>query len=46
MEIRKQMTDDPEQCMELLLKWRKMNYTDLGLEIARDPKNHQPNCEG
>lgn len=38
MEIRKQMTDDPEQCMELLLKWRKMNYTDLGLEIARDPK--------
>lgn len=38
MEIRKQMTDDPEQCMELLLKWRKMNYTDLGLEIDRDPK--------
>jgi hypothetical protein len=38
LEIRKQMTDDPEQCMELLLNWRGMNYTDLGLEIERDPK--------
>lgn len=38
LEIRKQMTDDPEQCMELLLKWREMNYTDLGFEIDRDPK--------
>ncbi len=38
MGIRKQMTDDPEQCMELLLKWRGMNYTDLGLEIDRNPK--------
>lgn len=36
--IRKQMTDDPEQCMELLLKWRKMTYTDLGLAIDRAPK--------
>lgn len=38
MNIRKKMTDDPEQCMELLLDWRGMNYTDLGLEIDRDPK--------
>ena len=38
MKIRKQMTDDPEQCMELLLKWWDMNYTDLDLEIDRDPK--------
>lgn len=38
MGIRKQMTEDPEQCMELLLKWRGMNYTDLGLEIDRNPK--------
>lgn len=29
LKIRKQMTDDPEQCMELLLKWRNMNYTEL-----------------
>lgn len=29
MEIRKQMTDDPEQCMDLLLDWRKMKYTEL-----------------
>lgn len=36
--IRKQMTDDPEQCMDLLLEWRGMNYTDLGLAIDRDPK--------
>jgi len=28
--IRKQMTDDAEQCMELLLKWRGMKYTELG----------------
>lgn len=38
LDIRRQMTDDPEQCMELLLKWRNMNYTDLGLEIDRNPK--------
>ena len=23
------MTDDPEQCMDLLLDWRKMKYTEL-----------------
>lgn len=36
--IRKQMTDDPEQCMKLLLDWRNMKYTDLGDAIDRDPK--------
>lgn len=36
--IRKQMTDDPEQCMKLLLDWRDMKYTDLGVAIDRDPK--------
>jgi hypothetical protein len=46
LEIRKQMTDDPEQCMELLLKWRDMNYTDLGLEIARDPKTISRTVKG
>lgn len=28
--IRKQMIDDLEQCMDLLLKCRVMKYTDLG----------------
>lgn len=38
LEIRKQMTDDPEQCMQLLLDWRHRTYTDLGDAIDRDPK--------
>lgn len=46
MNIRKQMTDDPEQCMELLLNWRGMNYTDLGLEIDRDPKTISRTVKG
>jgi hypothetical protein len=46
IEIRKQMTDDPEQCMELLLKWRDMNYTDLGSEIDRDPKTISRTVKG
>jgi hypothetical protein len=46
LEIRKQMTDDPEQCMELLLKWREMNYTDLGFEIDRDPKTISRTVKG
>jgi len=33
MEIRKQMTDDQSQCMELLLDWRKMKYTELADSI-------------
>ena len=40
------MTDDPEQCMELLLKWRNMNYTDLGLEINRDQKTISRTIKG
>lgn len=46
MDIRKQMTDDPEQCMELLLDWRGMNYTDLGLMIDRDPKTISRTVKG
>jgi hypothetical protein len=46
LEIRRQMTDDPEQCMELLLKWRNMNYTDLGFEIDRDPKTISRTVKG
>ena len=38
LDIRRQMTDDPEQCMELLLNWRGVKYTELGDAIARDPK--------
>ena len=46
LEIRKQMTDDPEQCMELLLKWRGMKYTDLGDAIDRDPKTISRTVKG
>jgi len=46
IEIRKRMTDDPEQCMQLLLDWRKMSYTDLGLEIDRDPKTISRTVKG
>jgi len=46
LEIRKQMTDNPEQCMDLLLKWRNMNYTELGLEIERDPKTISRTVKG
>lgn len=38
MDIRKQMTDDPEQCMKLLMKWRNTDYINLGAAIERDPK--------
>ncbi len=46
VDIRKKMTDDPEQCMELLLDWRGMNYTDLGLEIGRNPKTISRTVKG
>ena len=46
LEIRKQMTDDPEQCIELLLRWREMNYTELGFEIDRDPKTISRTVKG
>lgn len=46
LEIRKQMTDDPEQCIELLLDWRGMNYTDLGDAIDRDPKTISRTVKG
>jgi len=45
-EIRKQMTDDPEQCMELLLKWRNTNYTELALEIDRNPETISRTVKG
>jgi hypothetical protein len=45
-EIRKQMTDDPEQCMELLLKWRDTNYTELALEIDRNPETISRTVKG
>ena len=31
--VRLKMTDDPEQCMKVLLEWRGMNYTELAKEI-------------
>lgn len=44
--IRKQMTDDAEQCMDLLLDWRGMKYTDLGDAIDRDPKTISRTVKG
>lgn len=46
LEIRRQMTDDPEQCMKLLLDWRGMKYTDLGDAIDRDPKTISRTVKG
>jgi DNA-binding XRE family transcriptional regulator len=40
------MTDDPEQCMELLLKWRGTNYTELALEIDRNPETISRTVKG
>ncbi len=44
--LRRQMTDDPEQCMDLLLDWRGMKYTDLGDAIDRDPKTISRTVKG
>lgn len=46
MEIRRKMTDDPEQCMKLILDWREMKYTDLGDAIDRDPKTISRTVKG
>lgn len=46
LEIRAQMTDDPEKCMNLLLDWRGMKYTDLGEKIGRDPKTISRTVKG
>ena len=36
--IRKQMTDDSLQYIQLIMDWRKVKYTELGKVIDRDPK--------
>ena len=46
LDIRRQMTDDPEQCMELLLNWRGMKYTELGDAIDRDQKTISRTVKG
>lgn len=45
-EIRKQMTDDPEQCIQLLLNWRGKNYSDLGDAIDLNPKTISRTVKG
>ena len=32
------MTDNPSQCMKLLMGWRKMSNMDLGVAISRDER--------
>ena len=44
--ILKQMSGDPEQCMKLLLDWRHMDYTELGAAIGRDPKTISRTVKG
>lgn len=46
LNIRRQMTDDPEQCMKLLMDWRNTDYTELGATIERDPKTLSRNVNG
>lgn len=41
-----EMTENPEQCMKLLLDWRHMNYTTLGDAIDRDPKTISRTVKG
>ena len=38
MGIRMQMTENPSQCMKLLMDWRKMSNMDLGVAINRDAR--------
>ena len=44
--IRLKMTDDPEQCMQLLLEWRDMNYTELAAEIGVNEKTVRRTVKG
>lgn len=32
------MTDDPRQCIQLIMDWKNVKYTELGKTIDRDPK--------
>ncbi|WP_276839961.1 ImmA/IrrE family metallo-endopeptidase [Anaerovibrio lipolyticus] len=38
IDIRKQMTDDRKQCIELLLKWRNMDYYTLAIDSGVSQK--------
>ncbi len=38
LKIRRQMTDDPLQCIQLIMEWRKVKFTELGDLIDRNPK--------
>ncbi len=44
--IRKQMTDDPEQCMDLLLKWRGVKYTELADMIEMNDRTIRRTVKG
>ena len=46
LNIRRQMTDDPDQCMELLLGWRKMKYTELADAIDLNEKTIRRTVNG
>jgi hypothetical protein len=46
LEIRRQMTDDPLQCLGLLMDWRQMSNFDLGTAIGRDERTIRRTVNG
>ena len=46
MKIRRKMTDDPVQCMEVLLEWRGMKYTELADAIDINEKTVRRTVNG
>lgn len=45
-EIRKKMTDDPIQCLQLLMDWRQMSNFDLGVAIGKDERTIRRTLNG
>lgn len=45
-EIRKKMTDDPKQCLELVMAWRQMSNFDLGTAMGRDDRTVRRTLNG
>ncbi len=46
LDVRRKMTDDPGQCMEVLLDWRNKKYTELADSIDLDEKTIRRTVNG
>lgn len=46
VEIRKKMTDDPIQCLQLLMEWREMSNFDLATAIGKDDRTVRRTING